>query len=72
MIILLAELFWTNLITTVLFLFFKLLYLILTSRSEEFTVKSVVEFYKVSHTFTSSSGYGLVPLFGGPYEMTLI
>lgn len=63
MIVLLADLFWTNLITTVLFLFFKFLYLILTSRSEEFTVKSLVEFYKVNHTFTSSSGYGLVPLF---------
>lgn len=64
MIILLAELFWTNLIATVLVLFFsKFLYLILTSRSEEFTVKSLVEFYRVSHTFTSSSGYGLVPLF---------
>lgn len=31
-------------------LFFKLLYLILTSGLEEFAIKSLVEFYKVSHT----------------------
>lgn len=55
-----AELFWTNVITLrwlLLFLFLCFPFMLFTSRSEDFAVKSLEELYEMSHTFEVLSGY---------------